>query len=98
MICLCSVHFLNPNSLDMRASRGHLDTFDHLLDPLLSQLPFQARIARLHELDDALGVFTSGREGFKLGLMHVVPAVWPLGGCGFGGSGGRLCSFWVRGG
>jgi hypothetical protein len=93
MPCLCSIYFPNPSSL-----RSHLNTLDHLPDPLLSQLPFQARIARLHELDNAPGVFTSGREGFKLGLMHVLPAVWLLGGCGFGGSCGRLCSFRVRGG
>jgi hypothetical protein len=75
-----------------------LTPLDHLPDPLLSQPPFQARIARPRELDDALGAFTSGREGFKLGLMHVVPSVWLLGGYGFGGCGGGFCSFRVRGG
>jgi hypothetical protein len=82
----------------MRVSRSHPNPLDRLPDPLLSQLPSQARIARLHELDDALGVFASGREGFELGLMHIAPAVWLLGGCGFGESGGRLCGFWIRGG
>src|SRR4051812_14041563 len=95
---LCSVRFLKPSPLDMCASRSHLNPLDHLPDPLLSQLPLQAWIARLHELDDALGVFTSGREGFELGFVHIIPAVWLLGACRFGGSGGTLCSFRVKGG
>jgi hypothetical protein len=75
---LANAKLIQPLNLQFTRSASsafYADVLDLPLDPVLAQLPLQARIVSFHQLDDAARIFASGRKALQVRFVLVGPTI-----------------------